>query len=193
MQYHSLREKQARHLRLVRRIHHISAIYLFLAFILLSITGILLGIKKQSGGLIQAKNYNGVSADMKGWLPVDSLYRNACLYLKEQVPSLSSLELDRVDIRTEKGMAKFLFKEGYWGVQVDCTTGKLLHIEKRYSDLIEQIHDGSIMDYFLGTSNGEIKLLYSSLTGMALLLFSVTGFWLWYGPRKMRKRRGIKG
>ena len=37
--------------------------------------------------------------------------------------------------------------------------------------------------------NSPIKLAYTSVMGLALLGFTVTGFWLWYGPRRMRARR----
>ena len=44
-------------------------------------------------------------------------------------------------------MVKFVFVEGYWGVQLDCTTGELLHLERRPADFIENLHDGSFFDY----------------------------------------------
>ncbi len=86
-------------------------------------------------------------------------------------------------------MVKFIFADHFWGVQIDATTGQLLHIEKRHSDFIEKIHDGSILDDYLGTTNDQIKLFYTLIMGLALFTFSVTGFWLWYGPKRMRKRR----
>ncbi|HRG29174.1 MAG TPA: hypothetical protein PLJ00_14850, partial [Chitinophagales bacterium] len=66
-------------------------------------------------------------------------------------------------------------------------TGKLLSIERRRSDFIEKVHDGSILDEVFNTSNGQIKLIYTSIMGLALLIFTITGFWLWYGPKRMRK------
>ena len=83
-------------------------------------------------------------------------------------------------------MVKFVFVEGYWGIQIDCATGNLLHIERRRSDFIENIHDGSILDYLTGTSGEQIKLVYTSMMGVALLTFTITGFWLWLGPKRMR-------
>jgi hypothetical protein len=84
-------------------------------------------------------------------------------------------------------MIKFIFVEDFWGIQLDGTTGKLLHIEERRSDFIEKVHDGSILDYYLGTTGDQIKLLYTSIMGISLLMFTITGFWLWYGPKRMRK------
>lgn len=98
-----------------------------------------------------------------------------------------ALDLERIDIRKDKGMVKFVFIDHYWGLQLDGATGELLHIERRRSDFIENIHDGSIIDYFLGT--GEwFKVVYTSVMGLALLTFTVTGCWLWYGPKVMRRQ-----
>ena len=83
-------------------------------------------------------------------------------------------------------MVKFVFIEGYWGVRLDCTTGELLHIERRRSDFIENIYDGSFLDYFFGTKYEQIKLIYTSIMGTALLTFTISGFWLWYGLKQFR-------
>jgi len=44
-----------------------------------------------------------------------------------------------------------------------------------------------VLDKYFGTKGGQIKLFYTSVMGLALLVFTVTGFWLWYGPKRMRK------
>ncbi len=75
----------------------------------------------------------------------------------------------------------------YWGIQLDGATGKLLHIERRRADFVENIHDGSILDYYFKT-DGQFKLIYTTIMSLALLIFTVTGFWLWYGPKRMRRQ-----
>ena len=126
---------------------------------------------------------------MSKWLPVDSLHKNACNYLHDSVSKDLSLELERIDFRPDKGMVKFVFIEDYWGIQVDCATGKLLHIERRRSDFIENIHDGSILDYLFETKDEQLKVVYTSIMGLALFTFVITGFWLWVGPKFMRRKR----
>lgn len=121
---------------------------------------------------------------------MDSLHANACRYLHDSVSPDLSLKLERIDIRKDKGMVKFVFEEGFWGLQLDGATGKLLTIERRRSDFIEKIHDGSILDLYFNTPNGEIKLVYTTIMGLALLVFTITGFWLWYGPKRMRQQTG---
>ena len=182
------RQQQAKILRVFRKVHRTTGALLFVFFFIVSVTSLLLGWKKNSGGLIMAKSYEGSSTDLKDWLSVDSLHKNASKIFRDSISRTHSLELDRIDIRKDKGMVKFVFIDGFWGVQLDGTTGKLLHIERRRSDFIEKMHDGSILDYYFDTSNGQIKLIYTTVLGTALLIFTITGFWLWYGPKRMRRK-----
>lgn len=182
----SQRQKNARILRVFRKVHRITGIITFFFFFLIAGTGLLLGWKKHSGGLILAKSFEGTSTDTKDWLPIDSLKNRAFQILRDSVSPDVSTELDRIDIRPDKGMAKFVFLEKYLALQLDCSTGALLHLERRRADFLENIHDGSILDKYLKTSNGQIKLSYTTIMGLALLIFTITGFWLWYGPKWMR-------
>ncbi|MBP6333848.1 MAG: PepSY domain-containing protein [Bacteroidia bacterium] len=181
------KEKQAKTLRTFRKIHRTTGAFLFVFFFIVAITGLLLGWKKHSGGLLLPKSYQGTSTDLKDWLPLDSLHMIANKILIDSVSSAISLDLERIDIRKDKGMVKFIYVEKFYGVQLDGSTGNLLHIERRRSDFIEKVHDGSILDYYFKTSNGQIKLVYTSIMGSALIVFTITGFWLWYGPKRMRR------
>ncbi len=181
------RRRQAKILRIARKLHRTTGAILFVFFFILACTGLLLGWKKHTGGVILPKSYQGTSTDIKDWLPVDVLHQKALTVVREQISPDISLKLDRIDFRPDKGMVKFVFIEGFWGVQLDCTTGELLHIERRRSDFIEKIHDGSVLDYLTGTDGEQIKLFYTSLMASALLLFTITGFWLWYGPKQFKK------
>ncbi len=190
------RKVQARWLRTFRKVHRITGLSLLIFLLIISTTGILLGWKKHSSGLILAKSHIGTSTDLKKWLSLDSLHTNACKILFDSVSPELSTELHRIDIRKENGMAKFVFKKHFTGIQLDGATGKLLHIEVRRSDFIEEMHDGSILDRYFNTRNQPIKLIYTSLMGLSLLLFSITGFWLWYGAKRMRRhsrKRKAKG
>lgn len=188
MSENNQRQRQAKILRVFRKIHRITGALLFVFFFFVSVTGLLLGWKKNSGGLILPESYKGTSSDLKDWLPIDSLYNNACKYLHDSVSSELSTDLERIDIRKDIGMVKFVFTDNFWGIQLDGATGNLLHIERRRSDLIENIHDGSILDYFFETGKEQIKLVYTTIMGLALLTFTTTGFWLWFGPKRMRRK-----
>lgn len=184
-------KKQARIIRIFRWVHRKLAIALFVFFLLISITGILLGIKKNTGLL--APTQKGISSDQSTWLPVDSLTTIALAYLHDSVSAGLSPELDRIDIRPGKGIAKYIFKNHYTGLQLDCASGKVLSVEKRKSDFIEDLHDGSILDDLFGTKDEPAKISYTLLMGVSLLMLIISGFWLWYGPKIIRrKKRGAE-
>ena len=79
------RQQQAKTLRIFRKVHRALGATLFLFFFIVAISGLLLGWKKHSGGLILAPTYKGSSSDLKDWLPLDSLHRLACAYLRDLV------------------------------------------------------------------------------------------------------------
>jgi len=186
------RKKQAQTLRDFRKIHRLTGAVLFIFFFIVAITGVFLGWKKHSGGIILPKSYQGTSTDLKTWQPINDLNRIATQILKDSVDSNLSTKLNRIDIRKGKGMLKFTYSEHHWEIQLDGATGALLNIGKRHSDWIENVHDGSIIDGLLGISKGWFKLFYTTIMGLALLLFTVTGFWLWYGPKRMRKKQRVR-
>lgn len=186
------KKRQARILRLARKLHRTAGITLFVFFAVVACTGLLLGWKKHSGGAILPESYEGTTTDLEEWLPFHVLHANATRIFRDSISADRSLALERIDARPDKGMVKFVFVEGYWGIQLDGATGELLHIERRRSDFIENVHDGSILDYAFGTSDEPFKLAYTSGMGLALLTFTVTGFWLWYGPKRMRTRRAAR-
>ncbi|MFN0244396.1 MAG: PepSY domain-containing protein [Planctomycetota bacterium] len=187
------RRRDAKLLRVARKVHRTAGAGLFVFFTLVACTGLLLGWKKHSGGAILPKSYRGQSTDPRDWMAVHLLHEKALEVVREHIAPDHPTELERIDFRPDKGMVKFVFVSGYWGVQLDCTSGELLHLERRRSDFIENIHDGSILDYLLQTSDEQVKLVYTSIMGVALLVFTTTGFWLWYGPKRFRaQRKGVQ-
>lgn len=135
-----------------------------------------------------AKTYAGKSTNQQEWLPIHLLQEKAFQYARENIAPNYIPKLDRIDVRPDKGVVKFVFVEGYWGVQICATTGDLLHVERRTADFIENVHDGSVLDYLAGT-DGVLKLAYTTMMGSALVLFTITGFWLWYGPKSFKRHR----
>ncbi len=149
----------------------------------------MLGWKKNTAGILLPKTQSGISTDPKAWLPIDQLHQKAILTIRDSISSDLSAEIGRIDIRPQKGVAKFVFKDHYWEVQLDCQNGEVLQIAKRNSDLIERIHDGSILDHWLGTSGSPIKLVYTTLAGLALLGFLISGIWLYFGAKWIKKAK----
>jgi uncharacterized iron-regulated membrane protein len=179
--------KQARRIRWFRWIHRKLAIILFVFFFIMSVSGLLLGIKKQTRLL--APTQKGSSPDLAEWISLDSLKKNAIRFLKDSVSSSLSPEIDRIDVRPSNGIVKFTFRDHFKGLQLDGVTGKLLSVETRKSDFIEQIHDGSIVDRIFGLGKDQAKVSYNLIMGTSLTLLVVSGFWLWYGPKRLRKIR----
>lgn len=187
MPVNNRRKRQARILRRTRRLHRWSGIVLFVFFFIVGVTSVLLGWKKNST-LLMPPTQRGSTVELRDWLPAEELLRQAQLALTDSLGSRYSTEIDRMDYRPAKGIVKFLFKNHLQEVQLDGATGELLSIGARRADLIENIHDGSVIDNYLGLKGSPVKIVYSSVMGLGLLVFTVTGFWLWYGPKQMRRR-----
>jgi uncharacterized iron-regulated membrane protein len=177
----------AKKTRWYRKLHRWIASVLFAFFLLISITGLLLAWKKNTGGYLLAKTYEGSSKNLSDWLPLDSLQKNAVVALRTEISPDLPAEIDRIDVRPDKGMVKVTFRNHYWAVQLDGATGNVLHLERRRADFIEHLHDGSLFDRLAGTSG--LKITYSSIMGLALLLLTISGFWLWYNPKRIRKKK----
>lgn len=180
-------------LRKFRKLHRQVAILLFVFFLVMALTGLLLGWKKQAALSLLPPTHTGVSTELHTWLPLDSLQAIAFQALHNRVSPAVSTALDRIDARPQKGTVKFLFTEDYWEVQLDGRTGAVLSVQRRYSDLVERIHDGSILDHWFGTGGESGKLTYTTIMGTALLMLTLTGAWLWYGPKRIRRRRRQRG
>lgn len=189
MTYHPSKKRQAKIIRVFRKVHRKTGALLFIFFFFMSASGILLGWKNNSNGIIIPKTQNGTSTNLKEWLPIDQLHQKAIVILHDSISSNVDETIDRIDIRKNKGIVKFVFENHYWEIQLDGATGNLLSIGKRNSDLIENIHDGSILDQWFNTSQKSFKLIYTTIMGGSLLLFTISGFWLWYGPKRMKRNR----
>lgn len=184
--------KRAKAIRLFRKIHRSSGLVLMVFILNIAITGILLGWKKDSKGLFLPRTQKGISSNIADWQPLDSLTKAAIFALHQQISPDLSAEIDRIDARPEQGTVKFVFKSHYWGVQLDGATAAVLQIKKRRSDFLEQLHDGSLLDHYFELETDIFKLFFTTLMGLALILFTVTGFWLWYGPKQIRKAKMIQ-
>ena len=174
-------QKLVNAIRQFRRLHKLVGISVILFMIVTAATGILLGWKKHVD-LLQPPSQRGSSLLYENWVSFDVIARNSLLAIDSVVGK--KMEIDRMDVRPDKGVVKVLFKDDYWEAQVDANTGKVLSMAQRHSDWIEHIHDGSIV------SDG-FKLLYTNYLGLGLLLLSISGFLLWYGPRVIRKSKQV--
>lgn len=166
-------------LRRNRVYHKYLGIFLCIIVVVSAITGILLSYKKQVDW-IQPPTQKGTAKSLSEWLPLDQLGEKALIAFQAAQPTEQNPKIDRIDVRPSKGIAKVLLKDNWWEVQINGQTGDILSIQKRHSDWIEAIHDGSIISEIF-------KLISMNILGFGLLLLSMTGLWLWYGPKYFRK------
>jgi uncharacterized iron-regulated membrane protein len=171
--------------RLYRKLHRWVAVPLLLFMLMMGVTGLLLGWKKQTELL--PKTEKGQSNRSTDWVKIDSIQHIAQRYATDILKAPA--DIDRIDIRPQKGVAKIVFVHHFTELQIDCQTGKILSVSTRKSDIIEKIHDGSLLDFWVGTPNDAIKLTYTSVIGLGLILLSISGFWLWYNPIRIRNNK----
>lgn len=171
--------------RLYRKLHKWIAIPLFVFMMIIGITGLLLGWKKQINLL--PKTEKGESTQSAKWIKIDSIRTIAKNYAVNTLKADD--EIDRINIRPQKGVAKIVFVSHFSELQIDCNTGKIMSVNTRKSDFIEKIHDGSIIDFLIKTPNDSFKLGYTTLLALGLILLSFSGFWLWYNPIRIRKQK----
>ncbi|MCH6199191.1 PepSY domain-containing protein [Aquiflexum sp. LQ15W] len=180
--------KKAHQTRIYRRIHKwISIVFVFF-LVVIGITAILLAWKKELG--LIPKTQTTKVENPSNWIPLERMMAIGQTFARD---SLQKSDLiDRIDVRPEKGIAKIVFQRHFTEIQVDGFSGEILSVSQRNSDLVEKIHDGSILD-FLMVSDSEIsKITYSTLTSVVLLLLCFTGFFLWYLPKMIKKLKNQK-
>jgi len=165
-------------LRKFRVVHRYLGLTLAIFLLISAVTGILLSLKKDIAA-IQPVTQKGVEKDLQKWKPLPELAQIAKTVLAKHQPDQMDNPIDRMDVRPSKGIVKVLFKNDNWEVQLDGSTGTVKSIDIRYSDWIESIHDGSIV-------SDAFKLVSMNFLGWGALLLIVSGFWLWYGPKRLR-------
>lgn len=170
--------------RLYRKLHKWVAVPLFIFMFLVGGTGLLLGWKKKVNLL--PKTAKGTTEQSAQWISLDSIQHVARRYAT--LHNLSD-EIDRIDVRPQKGIAKVVFTQHFTELQIDCATADIISADTRTSDIIEKIHDGSILDYWIGQDGEHVKLAYTSILSLGLILLSISGFWLWYNPIRIRKQK----
>jgi uncharacterized iron-regulated membrane protein len=170
----------------LRRLHHKVGAALGYLFAILGLTGILLGWEIRLGGGPQGPPPHGSTTDLRQWQPLATLVEAARGAVRDSSGGKAPGDVRRLEARPDQGLVLVQFEGAEWSAQVDAGTGHVLGMEKRRFNLVKAIHEGSIVDQLLGTDEVFMKA-YTTLMGGALLVLAFTGFWLWYGPKKLRK------
>jgi uncharacterized iron-regulated membrane protein len=163
--------------KLIRILHRWGSVITAIPVAVIIITGIILQLKKESDW-IQPPMQEGTSQ-------VLTLSFDRILDVVTTVPQAETRtwdDIDRLDVRPEKGMIKVRCRNR-WEVQIDAETGDVLQVAYRRSDLIESIHDGSFL-------HPDMKLWIFLPAGLILFVTWATGTYLFIRPyvAKHKKR-----
>jgi hypothetical protein len=173
----------AKSTRWYRKYHRFFAIPLFLFIVIMSITGLLLTWKEE---LRLKPSSTTIAPDGRSLISLAEIEQNAIDY----IDSLQlSKDINRIDYRPGKGIAKVRFEHHFTELQIDCYTGAIISQKTRTADIIEMIHDGSIVGYMFNSEGKPTKLFYSTIIGLGLLFISFSGFWLWLKPKQIKRNK----
>jgi len=153
-----------------RKTHYWGSFVIMLPVLLIIVSGILLQLKKEIHWLQPPTKKGQVQNNPT--ITLDDILSTVKKIDEVNIKSWS--DIDRLDLRVEKGIVKVRGKNR-WEVQIDTQTKKVLQVAYRRSDLIEQLHDGS---WF----NEKIKLYIFLPSGIILFILWVTGIYMFILP-----------
>ena len=153
-----------------RKTHYWGSFVNMLPVLLIIVSGILLQLKKEIHWLQPPTKKGQVQNNPT--ITLDDILSTVKKIDEVNIKSWS--DIDRLDLRVEKGIVKVRGKNR-WEVQIDTQTKKVLQVAYRRSDLIEQLHDGS---WF----NEKIKLYIFLPSGIILFILWVTGIYMFILP-----------
>ncbi len=150
----------------MRRIHNVVTPFVMVPLFIITITGLILMLKKQSEW-IQPGTVRG-----EGKTPTvffETMLDSVKVASGGAVTSWE--DINRIDVRPSKGVAKVQL-EDRTEIQLDLATGEVLQVAVRRSDLIEDIHTGA---YF----GDWVKYGIFFVASILLFLQLITGIYLW--------------
>lgn len=162
-----------------RKIHKWGAIIIALPFLIVLISGLFLQVKKEFNW-IQPSSQEGISTDLE--ITFDDIIAISSTVEKAGIKNWA--DIDRLDVRPDKGMVKV---RGFnnWEIQIDTKTGEVLQVEFRRSGIIEALHDGS---WF----HDSVKLWIFLPSAVIVTVLWITGIYMFFIPylskRKNKKR-----
>lgn len=177
-------KKLVQQTRQTRSLHKKIGIILMVLVLLISISGLLLGIKDEIGLKPQTESATQIDSDQ--WISIKRIDSIAKVYAQEQL-HLDS-QIDRIDIRPSKGIAKILYKKHFTELQIDIQTAEMVSVSTRADHFIERLHDGSIIDFYFSDTNAS-KIIYTTLVSLGLVFMSISGYLLWRNPKKIKRKK----
>lgn len=154
---------------LMRKSHRWGAIVVAVPFLVVLITGIVLQLKKE-WHFVQPPTQKGTPLALE-------ISFDAVLASSQEVPEAdikSWEDIDRLDVRPDKGIIKVQSKNNY-EIQLDTASGKVLQVAYRNSDWLEAMHDGS---WF----HDLAKLWIFLPSAVIVLILWISGMYLFFLP-----------
>ena len=168
--------------KLLRDIHHWGSPIIMLPLGIMIIAGVFLMLKKDIDWIQPPTQRSAIEVTGAPETTLLELYEAAAAIPELDVTSWD--QFDRIDIRSDRGIAKFI-APNRWEAQIDLITLETLSLEYRRSDLFEQIHDGSFFADW-------VKLFIFLPVGIILFILWATGIWLFFEPYIKRWQRAKK-
>jgi len=159
----------------IRQIHYWVSPIVIIPIIIIVSSGIMLQLKKQLNWV--QPNVEITSSSQPIML---QSYLDAAKSVKEANVS-SWDDIERIDIRPDKGIAKIKSKNN-WEIQIDIETTEIYATNYRRSDVIESIHDGSFFSEI-------VKYGWFLPSGILLLILSLTGIYMFFIPILKRRKK----
>ena len=172
-----------------RNWHRKIASILFIFFFIIGLTGLMLGWKSLFTKTIFDNKTIKPEASYRKWLPLDSLEKLATASLNKMT-SKHYKEAENIQLKPSKGLITFTYKD-YYSIQVNGATGATMHVEQKLGTWIQDIHDGAIIDGMFGGKTGVSKSTYTTIMALSLLFLTVSGFYLWYKPKQLKRTKKL--
>ena len=159
----------------IRQVHYWISPFIIVPVMLIFTTGVLLQLKKQS---------NWIQPSIEKTSTNKPTMLISYLEAAKSVPeaNIKSWEdIDRIDIRPDKGIAK-IRSNNHLEIQIDSATAEIFSVNYRRSDIIESVHDGSFFtDY--------VKFGWFLPTGILLIIVSISGIYMFLLPLMIKRKR----
>ncbi len=177
-------------LQRLRLVHRKIASILFIFFFIIAITGLLLGMKSIFTTTIFENKETFSAIKLLEALPLDSLEKIATVFINDHTKN-NFANVDRIEVRPSKGIAVAYYKKNY-SVQLNAKNGKPILIEQKNGGIIQDIHDGAVLgNLFSNKAGGVAKTIYTLIIGISLLLMTITGIYLYYKPKQIKKAKSV--
>lgn len=159
--------------------HKWIGVALGLLLVLTAGTGFLLLVKKEFAW-IQPPTQRGQEAPSEDLLSLQDVYERVFALGLPELRAES--DIDRIDFRPGKRVHKVRAKEGLLEVQVDAVSGAILSVDRRNSDWIESLHDGSVLGDW-------VHDFVFPIAALGLGTLACTGYLIWLWPKWKKRRR----